>query len=249
MRKRSPSYPSKPILSIENFVVSVFEKVGDTALNYNDLAKHGGVPVREADEYASTASQYGWLTQERGKGYSPNSAICKALRNPKNEEEKNKLYMGAFLAPQLYKLICTDFNRKKITLDGLKIYLIRDREFSDIGADVASQIFIDNAKFLGIIDTESTLNIDADIKIDLSTIKERQPKSVKATSSAAKKDSGKARVLEVQPPPSGNNSNTMKKISVFVRGQELHFQVLEDMNQGDWDALIKQLQNIKSFSK
>ncbi len=41
----------------------------------------------------------------------------------------------------------------------------------------------------------------------------------------------------------------MKKISVFVRGQELHLLLPEDMNQGDWDALIKQFQNIRSFAK
>jgi len=252
MRKRSASYPSKNLTETENFVVSVFQNVGDTALKYADLAKHGNVPVREADAFASTANQYGWMTQVRGKGYSPNSTICKALRTPKNEDEKKKLYLDAFLAPQLYKVISTEWKGKKITHEGLKISLIRDHEFSDIGAKQASKIFFDNAKFLGLIDSDNNFNIEAEIKFDPSTVKEKKAKPQLGAADGNKKAVGKPRISkEILNPPYTPNvgSNSMKKISLFVRGQELHLPVPDDMNQSDWDAVIKQIQNIKSFSK
>jgi hypothetical protein len=252
MRKRSASYPSKNLKETETFVVSVFENVGDATLKYEELGKHGGVAVREADAFASTANQYGWMTQVRGKGYSPNSTICKALRTPKNDDEKNKLYLAAFLSPHIYKVISNEWNGKKITFEGLKISLIRDHEFSDVGAKLASKIFFDNAKFLGLIDDDSNFSIDAEIKIDTSTIKEKKVKSQSGTTEVNKKGLVKPKTpKEVVTPPhtQHNGSNSMKKISIFVRGQELHWPVPDDMSQSDWDAVTKQIQNIKSFAK
>lgn len=252
MKQRSGSYPSKTLTDAEKFSVSVFQNVGETNLKYSDLAKHGNVPVREADSFAVTAGQYGWMNKSHGKGYSAIPEVCNALRTPHNNDEKNKLYLQAFQSPPLYKSLITETNGKKTTEEGLKISLIRNHGFTDAGAKVASKVFIDNAKFLGLIDGDDLFSIDADIVIDLSVVKEKQKKSVKAAPlNAVKKDAEKFKKQQ-QPPPSYSSvgsSNSTKKISVFVRGQELHCQVLEDMNQYDWDALIKQFQNIKSFSK
>jgi hypothetical protein len=46
------------------------------------------------------------------------------------------------------------FNGKKITEEGLKIYLIRDHEFLDTGPNIATKVFFENARSLGLIDTE-----------------------------------------------------------------------------------------------
>lgn len=254
MKKRSASYPSKNLNDTENFSVSVFEKVGETALKYSDLAKHGNVAAREADSFASTANQYGWMTQVRGKGYSPNSLICKALRTPKGDEEKNKLYLNAFMSPQIYKVIVSEWNGKKITEEGLIISLIRDHEFSDPGAKIASKIFFENVKFLGLLDNDSNFNIAADIVIDPNPVKEKRIKSQVSSSkpSSKKNTAHKATVKQEDQKPqynTGGGSGSMKKISIFVREQELHWPVPDNMNQSDWDAVLKQIQNIKSFAK
>lgn len=250
MKARSRSYPSKTLLDAEKFSISVFQNVGETNLKYSDLAKHGDVPVREADAFAVTAGQYGWMNKSHGKGYSAIPSICTALRTPHDDEEKSKLYLQAFQYPQLYKSLITELNGKKITEEGLKINLIRNHGFTDSGANVAAKVFIDNAKILSLINTEDIFNIDADIVIDLSAVKEKQPKSVKVSPIINQKDTAKPKVQNQNTTlPASAIGGSLKKISVFVRGIELGFQIPEDMNQGDWDAVIKQLQNIKLFSK
>lgn len=253
MKKRSASYPSKSLQECEAFAVSVFEKVGDAVLDYAELAKQGNVPVREADSFASTSNQYGWMTQVRGKGYSPKSEICKALRTPHDEAEKNRLYISAFMSPPLYQIIINQWSGKKVTEEGLKISLIRDQEFSDAGSVSAARVFIENARFLGLLDLDGVFNEKADIVITPEVIKDRKVKSPSTTTN--KKPSEKTKPKQEEPykyngaGAAAGGSGATKKISIFVRGQELHLAVLEDMNQSDWDAVIKQIQNIKSFSR
>lgn len=254
MKKRSASYPSKTLFETENFSVSVFQNIGDAIpLKYPDLAKHGNVAVREADSFASTASQYGWMKNIRGKGYAPIGEKCKALRTPK-DGEKNKLLLDAFVAPPIYKTIIHDWNNKTITQDGLEIYLVRDKDFSDIGAKVGATVFLTNAKSLGLLNQDNILNVDAEIKIEASS--ENQKKHQQAPSKKTGKNilsnyrAVKNPIVQEKnetkiPTPSG----ALKTLHFFVRGTELKFQVLEDMNQSDWDAIIKQIQNIKAFAK
>jgi hypothetical protein len=254
MKKRSSSYPGKNLKDAETFVVTVFEKAGEAVMQYADLAKQGGIPLRQADSYASTANQYGWMTQVRGKGYSPNSAICKALRTPHDDAEKKKLYLDAFKSPSLYKKIIVAWNGKKITDEGLKISLIRDYEFTDAGAQSASQIFIENAKFLGLLDPDGNFNSDAEITIDPDSIKEKRAKPVGASANNKNPtDKAKTKQQESHKPNEDSGaaarSAQTKKVPIFVRGQELYLLALEDMKQVDWDAVIKQIQNIKSYSR
>jgi len=253
MRKRSSSYPGKNLQDVEKFCISVFEKVGDTVLKYADLAKHGGVPVREVDTFASTATQYGWMTAVRGKGFSANSAICRALRTPK-DGEKNAIYLTAFQSPVIYKWLINHVNGKLVTEEGLRIDLVRDKDFSDPGSKQATKIFLENAKFLGLIDADNNFNAGAEIVINPEVIKETKTKSQSGSSPSTTK---KANIQEKHKSPiqhtplhdSNSNAGSMKKLSLYVRGQELTFSVFENMTQADWDAVIKQIQNIKAFSK
>lgn len=251
MKKRSVAYPSKNLIEIEKFIISVFENVGETTLKYSDLAKHGNVPVRDGDLFASTANQYGWLNKVRGEGFSPKSAISKALRTPKDDDEKKGLYLEAFKSPSIYRQIINHWNGKKITEEGLKIYLIRDQEFTDGGAKTATKVFLQNAALLGLLDNEGVLNIEGEITIDPTTIRENTKKSEASASTKKKVSSEKPKEKHTENLSFSTNvsSGSVRKISIFVRGQELLLPVLSDMNQADWDAVIKQLQNIKSFSK
>jgi hypothetical protein len=105
------------------------------------------------------------------------------------------------------------------------------------------------------MDDDGNFNIAADIKIDPTAIKSKRTKPT-GKMPADKKDTtgkNKSKLDEQERPafnPAGNgNFGSMKKISVFVRGQELHLTVPDQMTQVDWDAIIKQIQNIKAFSK
>jgi hypothetical protein len=253
MKARSVSYVSKTLQEVEKFSVTVFQSVGETILKYADLAKHGNVAVREADSFAASAGQYGWMAKTYGKGYAAIASVCTSLRTPFDETEKNRIYLTAFQSPPLYKILITEFNGKKTTEEGLKISLIRTHGFTDGGAKVAAKVFIDNAKFLGLINDDNIFNIEADIIIHLNTTKEQQPK-VKASQVHNKKphvENLKSKIMERVPPLNNPNSghSATKKIALFIRGHEYLLPVPEDMNQSDWDAIIKQVQNIKSFSK
>ncbi|MBL7682730.1 MAG: hypothetical protein JNK00_05180 [Flavipsychrobacter sp.] len=252
MKKRSPSFPSKTIPIAKGFSVTIFESVGETVLSYADLAKKGSVALREADNFAISSSQYGFMKIERGKGYGAIGKVCSALRLPKDGEE-SALYLSAFTSPPIYKTLISLFNGKKITEQGLIIDLVRDHEFTDNGAELASRVFIENARFLGLINEDGVLNVDAEIKIEPLPIKGSKPKTPTKLNDK-RGATGKSQIKpENTTKPGVSNyevgTSVIKKISIFVRGQELHFPVLESMTLSDWDAIIKQLQNIKAFSK
>ncbi len=252
MKKRSGSYPSKTIFETKDFVVSVYNGVGDTLpLKYPELAKYGNVAVREADSFAVSANQYGWMTASYGKGHTPNGNICKILRKPQVDEEK-QLFLTAFTTPPLYKSIITDYNGKEIpSNETVEIYLSRNHSFSDAGATLCAKIFLENARRLGLIGSDNVFKIDAEIIITPPEPKAKKTKE--GNDSGGKKKTPPPQNKNVDTPifkkPEERNDSKLKNIPLFVRGRELHLSVLEDMAQSDWDVIIKQLQNIKAYSK
>lgn len=253
MKKRSPAAPKYNLSEFERFCISVYEGVGDAKnLQYADLSKHGGIAVRDADSYASTGRQYGWVTSEYGKGYSVNGPICKALRHP-HAGEKEKIYLAAFTTPTIYRQIINDFNHKNITTDGLSLALIRSYDFAEQGAKEAAKVFIENATMLGLIDSEGHLNVEADVTITAPPPSTKQPKTSAAKNSTkGKTDEPKTKKNNAYVAPPIDHSppdDKVKTISVYVRGRELNIPLLEDMKRADMEAMIKQLQNILLFMK
>lgn len=190
------------------------------------------------------------MEKNYGKGCSANSELCKALRTPKDDDEKSKLYVTAFTAAPIYKTIINQFNGKTTTIEGLKIYLIREHNFSDSGAKTASEIFVQNANILGLIDSDNVFNIDSEIVINTNVEKQRKHRQQSNTTVSKTKTTPTPKVEHKYENTTHNSGNSgKKKISIYVRGEELTLNVLENMNQNDWDAIIKQIQNIKSFAK
>mgnify|MGYP006921315987 CR=1 FL=1 len=252
--KKSPAYPGKTLFEEDLFCVSVFDKIGDAqALRYPDLAKHGNIPVREADTFAATAGQYGWMERVHGKGYKPIANLCKALKHPR-EGEKQQIYLNALTTPPLYKLIISEFNGKKTTQDGLLLFLKRhgDFSFTDAGAQTAAKIFLENVRGLNLLDADSHLNIDATIVINPTPLKSKR-------ASAEPKSAIKSKKLVTKVDDTSTHNKDIKQenrimfdyatIPLFVRGNELKLQVLEDMNKEDWKQLIKQIENTIRYLK
>lgn len=252
MKKRSPQYPQNNLLETRDFSVSVYEKAGDsTPLKYADLAKFGKVPTRDSDSYATTAKLYGWMVSVYGQGYTPVGSICTILRKPQVDEEKES-YLTAFSKPEIYQKIISDYQGKSVAPEGLEIYLIRKHNFSDSGAKQCAMIFLQNANFLGLIDTDGLFNANGQVTITPIDEKQRKTKDVEATANA-KPNSKKQKInnpllnvkkLDEQLPLNPNS----KTIMVFIKGQEFNWPVPNGMNSTDWDQLAKQIQQLKTYA-
>ncbi|MBS1595983.1 MAG: hypothetical protein JST90_16855 [Bacteroidetes bacterium] len=256
--KIRPAGPKRTIAEIQRFCLSIFDSLGDAkGLQFPDLAKHGGIPIRYADEYASAGKYYGFLTSVYGSGYSIDGAKCKALKYPA-PGEKEKLLLDAFTFPDIYKLIINEFNHKKITPDGISHVLIRTHDFPEKGAKETSRVFIENANLLGLIDSSGHLNLDAEITISEPQVKEKSTQAKASTGGKSKKSEkpeqvkGKKPATVVQHTPiihTPEPAAGLKPLSVYVRGKELVLHVPDDMKRNDLEAIIKQLQNVLQFMK
>lgn len=256
MKKKSISYPSKTLFEAKDFVLSVYEAVGDqTPLMYDKLCEYGKVPIRETAYMASTAAQYGWSESIYGKGHVVNGEICKILRKPQDGEE-SAILLKAFTSPEVYKKIIQDWNNKQIQSEkALDIYLSRNFGFTDKGAALCSKVFIENAKSLGLIDSDNNFKVDAEIVISepkekKTKVKEVKDVKTKSTSSVneKKKQSDTSKHYETPPTPPSNNGGN-KTVMVFIKGKEFNWPVPNDMTQTDWDHVVKQIQNIKTWAK
>lgn len=238
------------LLDSRNYSVNVYEKVGDsTPLKVTDLAKHGQVALHETDTLSSTSKQYGFMELVYGKGYKPIGAVCNVLRKPQAGEESVQ-YLAAFTKPDIYQKIITEYKGKEIPHEGLEIFLIRNHEFSDGGAKQCVKIFIENAKFLGLINNEGIFNIDASIVI---SPPEEKIKKTKIASTKNGVSNEKKAKTPIPPLHFFNNNGAgsinnkgIKTIKVWIRSKPLLVPVLEDMTADDWEAFIGQLQDKKN---
>lgn len=242
MKKRSIPYPSKTLFETKPFVIGIYEGVGDQLeLQYDDMAKYGGVSRRETPYFASTASQYGWTESVYGKGHKVNGDICKILRKPQGNEEA-EILKKAFISPEVYQSIIKEWNGKQIqSIDALDIYLGRTFSFTDTGSTQCAEVFIENAKALGLIDAENYFRIDAEINISTTTEpKSKKPKtSNENTGKQTKRKGVDTTNIKYTPPP---KEEGVKYISVFIKSKELKVPILEVMDNDDWEAYLKQIQ-------
>lgn len=243
MKKRSPLYPMRTLLEARNLSVNVFEKVSDTTpLKPAEMAKYANVAAYDADTFASTAKQFGFMNLVYGKGYVPVAAVCNILRKPQGNEEAEQ-YLTAFTKPDIYKTIINEYKGKAIPQAGLEIYLIRSQGFSDAGAKQCAKYFLDNAKFLGLINDENVFNIDAEIVI---TPQEEKQKKVKDVENGNGKG-GKIKA-QVQFTPKTDSLNggsagagVSKTIPIFIQGKQFNWAVPIKMTETDWEQVSTQL--------
>jgi hypothetical protein len=252
MKKKSANYPSKTLFEAKDFIVSLFEKHGDSVpLEYADLAKYGNVPLREAPYFASTASQYGWTNSIRGKGVTPKSEIAKAFRRPQPGEEA-KILKEAFVRPEIYRHLISYFDGKEINADdAIVTYLIRELNFTDKGAAQCASVFMQNAKTLGVMDSDNTFRIDADITVIPPTekLKKKEGSIGLPKKQNPQKKPATDKATDNQAHSEDKGSENVKNIPIFMRGKKLYTQVFEDMTQADWDDYIEQIQTFKSFTR
>jgi len=254
MNKKSPQYPQVTLYEGRNFSVNVYEKAGDsTPLQRSDLSKYGQVPVRNTDAYATSSKLYGWMASAYGQGFTPVGSICTILRKPQGNEE-NQCYLDAFSKPEIYQKIIFEYQGKSIPFEGLEIYLIRTHHFSDPGAKLCATVFLENAKFLGLINDDGIFNPNGEITINPPS--EEKTKKPKATSIARKPSVEKEKPTHNNTkttPPANQNTfvgdNLGKTVTIFIKGKRYLWSIPTHMNQADWDDIEVQIRQLKEVAK
>jgi hypothetical protein len=255
MIKKSPQYPQVPLYEGKNFTVNVYEKAGDsTPLQRSDLSKYGQVPVRNTDAYTTSAKLYGWMTAEYGKGSSPIGSICTILRKPQGNEEK-QCYLDAFSKPEIYQKIISEYQRKPVPFEGLEIYLIRTHHFSDVGAKLCATVFLENARFLGLINDDGIFNPNDEVTINPPSeekIKRPKPTSSPRKQATVQKGKGETQTAKHTPPVHqefNQGDNTGRTITIFIKGKRFSWNIPPGMHQSDWDDIEVQIKQLKEVAK
>jgi len=152
---RSAAYPSITIEDAINFVAELKKSFPNTMFNRDDIV----AVLKRTTIIRDTAAavQYALLEKTIGEGYKL-SATAKIILNPISEQEKQESIIQCFNAPKLYIELVEKFKGHAIPGDQqLKAILNRHHNITEAAAGQAVEIFIENAKFSGLMNDNRIL--------------------------------------------------------------------------------------------
>lgn len=109
--------------------------------------------------------KYGLLS--RNKNLYQISPLFKELINPISDDEVRKIKLQLFSAPKLYADLIEKFNGHVVPAD-LKVHLVRFHGIASKASAEVADLFFENARFAGVLNTSNILNI-ADVELKKET--------------------------------------------------------------------------------
>lgn len=155
--KRSRPYPPVSINEALNFA-KIVEKLGTKNVSEPILLKELDLKTYTKSFWgkAASAKQFGLMTVDE-KIYTLTDRARLVLR-PKDEAGKKNILIEAFLTPELYKELYEKFCDKQIPpVETLANILLHDHGINANVSKDAAEAFIDSAKFVGLLGSDSTL--------------------------------------------------------------------------------------------
>ena len=152
---------SAPAFTID-FCVSMIKVVisqrGETTFSRKDAAVILGKSESNISPKLGSCRQYGLIINDRGKGYRI-SPLYNKIELPTSIEEKNGALLTAMNNPHVYKRIIEDYNGKVLPANEemFSNLLVTSYGMIKTSSERASKIFNENAKSLGIIDSNNRL--------------------------------------------------------------------------------------------
>ncbi|HRO48147.1 hypothetical protein [Agriterribacter sp.] len=159
--QRSASYPGISLEEALGFTTEVAKSFPSSqVINRNDIAavlkKAAASIVREI----SASVQFQLFSKDKD-GYKI-SPLFKKITNYLDQSERRKLIIEAFGSPKLYAELIEKFNNHAIPQE-LKTHLIRFHKIAEKAAPDAANVFIESAKFAGVLSDSGILTISPDM--------------------------------------------------------------------------------------
>lgn len=105
----------------------------------------------------SAAVKYNLIASNKGK--LEITDLYKAIKNSYNEEERLKHKKDAFLTPPIYGALYEKFKGKKLPVDILDKYLIREYDVEDKNASTVANIFLKGLESIGLLENEFVIDL------------------------------------------------------------------------------------------
>lgn len=108
----------------------------------------------------SGAVKYDLITASKGRLII--TELYKAIKNAYSDEERNTIKKKAFLKPPIYSTLYDTFKGKKLPINILDKYLIREFEVDDKNASAVAKIFLKDMEALGLLVNDIVVDNDID---------------------------------------------------------------------------------------
>jgi hypothetical protein len=155
--KKRSIYPAKDLKTIIEFIGRVYTQLGHTTfLSNKAIATVHGMAPESIKQHLSSGQQYKFLELKHGTGYKITDHFQK-LYLPKNDSEKRLLVIESLKNPEAYRQLFKDYEYHVVPPDGVKNHFIRNFGFKEEAAAKAAQIFLDNLKDFGLLDSRGVL--------------------------------------------------------------------------------------------
>lgn len=160
--KRSNSYPSYTIAECLELTKVIYSNFGDSIyVSRIQIAKVLNKAEPTIQTLVSSAGQYGFLEVKPKDGYKVSSAYRKIHKPLPDTTEKEDALYEAFLRPKLYQGIIEGISEgQQLKVAGLATILFRSHGISENVCEKAAEVFIENARFLELLDADGAFHRD-----------------------------------------------------------------------------------------
>ncbi len=262
MKKRGPrssSYPSYEINYCFKLVKRIYENFGSGKYyaTRGEIAKIFGKSAAYMQRQISSSHQYGLLDLKTKEGYKPSQLFIK-IHKPIDDDQKRKALLQCFMSPKLYGLLIEQFKNQILpSIDPLSNILLQHYNIFSNVSNKAATIFIENAKFLGLLTEDYFLRIDEEV-VDETQIKEEIKKVENDDVDIKKDEKGKESIkqmtiLEKEQKNSFKNQNEKSDqyvdfipFNILLKGKRrAQIMLPNDIEVNDFDTIINWIRLMK----
>lgn len=177
--ERSASYPGIAISDALAFVGTISKNfTPQHVITRDDIS--AVTKLKTVHRITAAAVQYGLLSLVKG-GYQI-SQLYRDYLNPVSEDEKKNNLLTFFKSPKLYADLIEKYNQHVIPSE-FRSVLIRFHKIAPNAAEEVANIFIENAKYVGVLSDADILDVGA---LNIQNIEKANESKIKHESPALK---------------------------------------------------------------
>lgn len=165
--QRSSSYPAHTLFYSLEFCEKIYKNYG---ANYRATREELGDALKASPHTLvlkiSAAVQYGLLDMKSKEGYKVSDLFVKYFR-PIDESQKKEALLTGFKSPTLYESLINTFDGQILPPEKpLANILLQKHNISEVACEKAAQIFLENAKNLGLLNDENMFSVNSKINLE-----------------------------------------------------------------------------------
>ena len=152
--ERSAAYPIFGIDKTDPFVLQLHTSYGKSVIKREDAEAVNQFGY--TNRFLAAGCQYGLLSRDKD-GYRITDLFI-SIHKPINENERRTALIEAFSSPKLYRALIDNYDGHAIPTE-LSTVLFRKHDIAEKASDSAAKVFIENGKYVGVIDEQNILRV------------------------------------------------------------------------------------------